>query len=250
MKSKCCKCKKEKNFSEFRKNKSKKNGYSNDCKDCHSEYRKKKYKENKEKELTQVRNYQSKHPEKYVYSLLNEEYRHDKKRGDAKYRARNSQNKISKKAGRIYSMGCGVCGEEVFVTQTDLQNKKINYCSIECRSITFLDDYDYALKEFEKRSKKKELNFDLDKQFLIDLLENKQDGKCAITKVPIEMKGKKEKAVLYKSASLDRIDSNKGYMKDNVQWVMLGVNYMKLNFPEEDLHKALVLIKENYRPLV
>ena len=84
---------------------------------------------------------------------------------------------------------------------------------------------------------------------MIDLFETKQKRKCAITKVPIEIKGKKEKAVIYKSASLDRIDSNKGYVKTNVQWVMLGVNYMKMNFPEKDLHKALFLIKENYKPL-
>jgi hypothetical protein len=45
---------------------------------------------------------------------------------------------------------------------------------------------------------------------------------------------------------LDRIDSKKGYTKDNVQWLALGINYMKLDFEESELHRILKLVKENY----
>jgi len=231
MKKKCSTCETEKSLDDFSKNKKKKNGVNGTCKSCHSEYRKKKYQENKEKEKAQVNFYRKSNPEKYTYSSM-------------------SQHQKNVKTGRNMSSSCAVCGEGIFVTKKDLEFNKDKYCSSVCRKTTYNDFYDNSLNEFKKRAIIKSLDFDLDKQFLINLLENKQDGKCAITKVPIEMKGKKERAVLYKSASLDRIDSDKGYVKNNVQWVMLGVNYMKLNFPEEDLHKALVLIKENYRPLV
>ena len=34
--------------------------------------------------------------------------------------------------------------------------------------------------------------------------------------------------------SLDRIDSKKGYIKNNIQWVTKGINFMKRNFPEKE----------------
>jgi hypothetical protein len=37
------------------------------------------------------------------------------------------------------------------------------------------------------------------------------------------------------TASLDRIDSDKGYTKDNVQWVHKRVNFLKNDFTEEEL---------------
>lgn len=56
----------------------------------------------------------------------------------------------------------------------------------------------------------------------------------------------KEKKTLHGSASLDMIDSSRGYTEDNVQWVCLGINYMKLNYSDEDLHLLLGMIKEKY----
>ena len=35
------------------------------------------------------------------------------------------------------------------------------------------------------------------------------------------------------TASLDRIDSNKGYVEGNVQWVHVDVNYMKLDYDQD-----------------
>ena len=39
------------------------------------------------------------------------------------------------------------------------------------------------------------------------------------------------------TASLDRIDSSKGYVKDNVQWVHKDINRMKWNFPQDKFVK-------------
>lgn len=50
------------------------------------------------------------------------------------------------------------------------------------------------------------------------------------------------------TASLDRIDSNIGYIKDNVQWVHKHVNQMKWNFDEDyfiDLCRKIVKNNDN-----
>lgn len=52
-----------------------------------------------------------------------------------------------------------------------------------------------------------------------------QNGKCNLTGLPIYFSDK--------TASLDRIDSSKGYIKENVQWVHQDINYMKQDFTEE-----------------
>lgn len=46
---------------------------------------------------------------------------------------------------------------------------------------------------------------------------------------------------------LDRIDNTKGYIVGNVQWVALGINYMKLSKTDEDVHKLLRLVLEYYK---
>lgn len=44
----------------------------------------------------------------------------------------------------------------------------------------------------------------------------------------------------WQTASLDRIDSNKGYSLDNIQWVDVSVNYMKNDMSENDFIKFCV----------
>lgn len=56
----------------------------------------------------------------------------------------------------------------------------------------------------------------------------KQAGKCALTGIPIRIGSGKTG----REASVDRIDSSKGYIKDNIQWVHKDVNRMKNKFDE------------------
>jgi hypothetical protein len=57
----------------------------------------------------------------------------------------------------------------------------------------------------------------------------KQNKKCAISGVPIYF-SKIAKGI--NTASLDRIDSSLGYIKNNIQWVHKDINRMKLNFAQ------------------
>jgi hypothetical protein len=57
-----------------------------------------------------------------------------------------------------------------------------------------------------------------------------QNGKCALTGWPLTLKSK---ARDYRAtASLDRIDSDGPYTRDNIQWVHKDVNRLKNNFNE------------------
>jgi len=56
---------------------------------------------------------------------------------------------------------------------------------------------------------------------------------CALSGQPIFFaKSTDELKAGLNTASLDRIDSNKGYVKDNIQWVHVDVNYMKQWFDQ------------------
>jgi hypothetical protein len=72
----------------------------------------------------------------------------------------------------------------------------------------------------------------------------KQDGKCALSgiKIKIERNYTKIKGM---TASLDRINSSKGYTNDNVQWIHKDINRMKSNFDEKYFIKICKLISKN-----
>ena len=67
---------------------------------------------------------------------------------------------------------------------------------------------------------------DLEKQFL------KQSGRCALSGEILTF-GSHDHRTTW-NASLDRIDSSRGYTKDNVQWVTKSINDMKGSLNEQD----------------
>jgi hypothetical protein len=71
--------------------------------------------------------------------------------------------------------------------------------------------------------------FDLTIEYAWDLF-LQQERKCALTGMSI---GFGEKNADGRTASLDRIDSSKGYIESNVQWVHKDVNRMKSAFPQD-----------------
>lgn len=77
----------------------------------------------------------------------------------------------------------------------------------------------------------------------------KQDRKCAITGLTIDLKnsGNKRNATMC-SASLDRIDSSKGYVEGNVWWVNKKINQIKMDLNVEDfICICNIVANKNYR---
>lgn len=63
----------------------------------------------------------------------------------------------------------------------------------------------------------------------------KQNGKCAVSGEPMILKQWDKGPRVWNQASVDRIDSSKGYEIGNIRLVCLMANYCKSNFSDEDL---------------
>jgi len=86
--------------------------------------------------------------------------------------------------------------------------------------------YGWFSKYFERSNKKRTGNITIEDIYEIWI---KQDKKCALSGVEIDFV-KREKGI---SASIDRIDSKKEYLIDNVQLVHKDINLMKNSFNVE-----------------
>lgn len=87
------------------------------------------------------------------------------------------------------------------------------------------------LAEIRLNARQHNLEFALTVEMLWELF-LEQDKKCALTGVEIGFKIKKleddgTSSTTFQTASLDRVDSKKGYTRDNVWWVHKDVNRMK-----------------------
>lgn len=88
-----------------------------------------------------------------------------------------------------------------------------------------------ALKGTRRRSKEKNIYNDLTIDYLLYLWE-KQNGQCALTGIPMTYKFYEGR--VNTNLSVDRIDSTKGYSKDNVQLVCMAANQMKNDLSMEE----------------
>jgi len=84
----------------------------------------------------------------------------------------------------------------------------------------------------------------IDANYLKELW-NKQHGICPYTGIPMLLpRNTKHDPSLrsLKKASLDRIDSAKGYVKGNVEFVCMFVNLAKNSFPRQEVKEFLRMI--------
>lgn len=73
----------------------------------------------------------------------------------------------------------------------------------------------------------------------------KQNRKCALS--GIELRFPTLVSSNDGTASLDRIDNNNGYTKDNIQWVHKHINQMKNNFPQSYFIDLCKLVTERIK---
>lgn len=116
------------------------------------------------------------------------------------------------------------------------RNGKHNHCS-ECKRNLDIERISknpelHYFRSILKASSYRNREFNLDIDFLLQLYKD-QKGLCALSKI-------KMKTLLYVghdnyNCSIDRIDNNKGYTKDNIRLVCSIVNKMKLNMTDSEL---------------
>lgn len=92
-------------------------------------------------------------------------------------------------------------------------------------------------------AEKRGIKFNVDIDFIWELFE-KQNGKCALSGLPLRF-CKSNKWDEEQTASLDRIDSNKDYTPENVQWVHKKINLMKNTLSNVEF-KELCDLVSNY----
>lgn len=85
----------------------------------------------------------------------------------------------------------------------------------------------------KRNALKKNRDFDLTIEQVWDLF-LKQEKKCSLTRLPLTFATtRQQRKGQEQTASLDRIDSSKGYTTDNVQWIHKTVNQMKSDLSQQ-----------------
>ena len=98
----------------------------------------------------------------------------------------------------------------------------------------------YMLKNCKQSFERRNIFFDL---VLEDILPAVEAGHCELTGLPFDFKPSKEKSKNPYAPSVDRIDSDKGYTRDNVRVVLWAVNQALGECSDEEslpILKALV----------
>ncbi len=89
----------------------------------------------------------------------------------------------------------------------------------------------------KKRCRKTDMPFDLDR----DWTDQNYTGYCALTGISFKNDGNRSPY----SVSLDRIDNQKGYLKNNCRFVLFGINTFKGSGTDNDMYLIANQLLEN-----
>lgn len=131
--------------------------------------------------------------------------------------------------------------KEIWAKRDDKQREEILGYRI---TYIYKEISSYYWNTIIRGAESRKLEFNITPEYIWDLF-LKQDRKCALSGLPIELKKFKQKA----TASLDRIDSKKGYIAGNVQWVHKRVNALKMAFKEDEFLTLCITIAKHQNEL-
>lgn len=143
------------------------------------------------------------------------------------------------------------CGTEAYVRVNALQSGLSKGC--QCRAIDnrkkqMVCEGELSKTKFsiiKKSARVRNLEFAVTMKYLWGVFLN-QNKKCALTNIKLILTKNNDINV---TASLDRIDSSKGYIEGNVQWVHKDVNRMKQDFDENYFIKICNLVVKNKKKI-
>lgn len=145
---------------------------------------------------------------------------------------------IDKKHGKAVWLCKCKCGNTTSVVGTKLTSGEIQSCgclkhtsgkhSKRYRGCGDLSGYTWS--SIKSCARTRDIKFDITIEYAWELFQQ-QNAKCAISGLDIVLCDRRHGYEI--TASLDRIDSQQGYIKGNVQWVHKHVNKIKQDFNEE-----------------
>ena len=131
----------------------------------------------------------------------------------------------------MYECQCD-CGTIKKIHGTHLRGNKTISCGCKNKLKGICSDLWYGIVKgsLRVRTSRNKLEVNITKEYVYNLF-LEQNGKCKLSGLPISLPKKWRDR--NHTASLDRIDSSKGYVIDNVQWVHKHVNVMKNIYPQD-----------------
>lgn len=150
--------------------------------------------------------------------------------------------KASNKDGR--NVRCKSCVKIVSLRYRKLNGERY-YSDQQAYRATETGFISQTVHNCRTRAKKKGFDFNIDAAYIKHLIDI-QSGLCAVTGLPMNYESQSRKKANPFKCSVDRIDSAKGYVEDNIRLVCWAVNQMKSDRTEEEfvfwincLHKAI-----------
>lgn len=152
-----------------------------------------------------------------------------------------------------------ICEKPESELKRNLEKNRRNFCSRSCcgkantehlrkfdntkylRKGSFKDEFS-GIRDFVRRSKNRKCESTISKEELLEIWNN-QKGICPYTKIKLVLPDYKVQNSKIYTASLDRIDSNLGYNKGNVQFVSMAINYMKGTMSHKETIELIEIIK-------
>lgn len=149
-------------------------------------------------------------------------------------------NKIGYKGKRIWKCQCK-CGNIRYIPSCRLvKSPQDCHCSIARKHNPIHLLYQYTIRHAKIHNREHSISED----YVINILQ-KQNYKCALSGIILEFDTYQREHKT--TGSIDRIDSSKGYVEGNIQWVHKIVNSMKCDHNQDDFIYFCKLIAKNLK---
>jgi hypothetical protein len=158
----------------------------------------------------------------------------------------SEKNKLSIGKYNLYKKNCTICKKKYLATGKGQQTCGSDDCKfMRNRSHAVIKRYlknkhlmkfiIKRLNNYKQRAKKIGIDYYLSAEYLYDIFP--KDFLCPIRKIKMNINSNIQ--VQKNSASLDRINNNKGYVVGNVKWISSWANTMKSNITIDELRNML-----------
>jgi hypothetical protein len=172
---------------------------------------------------------------------------------------------MKNKGRKLGNCKCDNCGIEFEKAQSEInRNLKLNrknFCTRTCVGKFFVEklsknnvNYDISKHSSNRKDGLTKFRYhyrnikNRDKEIGITIEDLKeiwelQNGICPYLGIKLTLSAyTKIKKCPIESASIDRIDSSKGYIKGNIQWISRAINHLKGDMSEDELLKVFDII--------